>query len=146
MSIDQAPNAASTDEDTTTTLTASATQNAPYKPTQVELLAAHIYAFVSSASALSTALSNPSSGGDNSEIEYGTRSIPGEGASGNIEAGRIDDRDTETGSDRENDDEVKLLRLRTKIHEIIIIPDRRFLLCVVHDVSVGGPGGGGSHR
>lgn len=56
------------------------------------------------------------------------------------------------GHEREEDDELKLLRLRTKIHEIIIIPDRKFLLCVVHDLSGasggagGGSGGGGFSR
>lgn len=128
ISIDEASTPASTEAGTPTTTTTSATPNAPYKPTQVEVLAANIYAFVSSASALSTVLSNPSS------------------EDANNEAGRMEDRDAEAGSGREHDDEVQLLRLRTKSHEILIMPDRRFLLCVVHDVSIGSGGGNPSHR
>jgi hypothetical protein len=47
--------------------------------------------------------------------------------------------------DREEDDEVKLLRLRTKKHEIVVVPDRKYLLCVVHDAAhaSGGPGAAG---
>ena len=32
-------------------------------------------------------------------------------------------------------DEVKLLRLRTKKQEFVIVPDAKFLLIVVHDTS-----------
>lgn len=46
--------------------------------------------------------------------------------------------------DLEEDEDVKLLRLRTTAHEIIIIPDRRFLLCVIHDVLTGATGPGNS--
>lgn len=48
------------------------------------------------------------------------------------------------GEKEEGDDEVKLLRLRTKRHEIVVVPDRKFLLCVVHDAHHGGVGAGGS--
>ncbi|PGH14611.1 hypothetical protein AJ79_02946 [Helicocarpus griseus UAMH5409] len=125
---------------------------APYKPSQAETLAAHIFAFVSSASALSTSLSKPPSddnSGINNETDYksspfgATRSVNGNGHVGN----QTTESDGQgQGHEREEDDEVKLLRLRTKIHEIIIIPDRKFLLCVVHDLSgsSGGAGGGGS--
>ena len=52
------------------------------------------------------------------------------------------------GPEREDESEVKLLRLRTKRHEIVVVPDRKFLLCVVHDIAAasttaGGSGGGG---
>lgn len=49
------------------------------------------------------------------------------------------------GHEKEEDDEVKLLRLRTKKHEIVVVPDRKYLLCVVHDAahSTGGAGSGG---
>lgn len=57
------------------------------------------------------------------------------------------------GPEREDESEVKLLRLRTKRHEIVVVPDRRFLLCVVHDVAAAsttasgsGGGGGGASR
>lgn len=72
----------------------------------------------------------------------------GGGATSNGHA-RHDSRESEGTHEREEDDELKLLRLRTKIHEIIIIPDRKFLLCVVHDLlsasgrSAGGGGKGG---
>ncbi|KAK2800543.1 hypothetical protein FQN50_008088 [Emmonsiellopsis sp. PD_5] len=118
---------------------------APYKPTQAETLAAHIFAFVSSASALSTSLSNPSSV-PNNETDYGSGTVGADNVNGHGHA-RNDSGESE-GYEREEDDDVKLLRLRTKIHEIIIIPDRKFLLCVVHDLSgatgsTGGGGGGG---
>lgn len=45
-----------------------------------------------------------------------------------------DDGDRET-SEKEDDDEVKLLRLRTKKHEIVVVPDKKYLLCVVHDAA-----------
>ncbi|KAK9319663.1 hypothetical protein V1517DRAFT_33294 [Lipomyces orientalis] len=34
----------------------------------------------------------------------------------------------------EEDDDLKLLRLRTKEHELTIVPDSRFILAVIHDV------------
>lgn len=143
LSTDPVPTPVSTEGDTIS-LTGS-TQHVPYKPTQAEVLASHIYAFVSSASTLSAVLSNPSLEDTNNETEFEARSVS-EGVNGNSEVRRMDDRSVEAKSDRENDDEVKLLRLRTKMHEILIIPDRKYLLCVVHDLSVGGPGGGPSHR
>jgi hypothetical protein len=42
---------------------------------------------------------------------------------------------------------VKLLRMRTKKHEIVVVPDRKYLLCVVHDASPGaGPAAGSRSR
>jgi predicted regulator of Ras-like GTPase activity (Roadblock/LC7/MglB family) len=35
------------------------------------------------------------------------------------------------GLDKE--DEVKLLRVRTKKHELVIVPDSKFLLVVIHE-------------
>lgn len=52
-----------------------------------------------------------------------------------------DDARTE-GIDRQDDDEVKLLRLRTKKHEIVVVPDRKYLLCVVHDAAHASGGSG----
>lgn len=108
----------------------------PYKPSQAETLAAHIFAYVSSASALSTCLSR-STAGDDQEAEYGgsnTQSTPQNPVT--------EGQDNKEGHPEE-DDELKLLRLRTKVHEIIIFPDRRFLLCVVHDLAAMGGSSGG---
>ena len=111
-------------------------QDTPYKPSQAETLAAHIFAYVSSASALSTCLSRSAAGRDE-ETEYSgsnTQSAPQNGVTQN--------QDDNEGLPEE-DDELKLLRLRTRANEIIIFPDRRFLLCVVHDLAaMGGLGGG----
>jgi dynein light chain roadblock-type len=35
--------------------------------------------------------------------------------------------------DLDDDDELKLLRLRTKKQEIVIVPDTKYLLTVIHD-------------
>ena len=32
-------------------------------------------------------------------------------------------------------DELKLLRVRTKKHEIVIVPDAKFIFVVVHEIS-----------
>ncbi|KAL4757236.1 uncharacterized protein BDW70DRAFT_114151 [Aspergillus foveolatus] len=113
-------------------------QSKPYQPTQAEALAAQIFSFVSAASNLSLSLSNP----------------PGEDANGNsvLESGLVNgngsgrDEGEADGSEGQDDDEVKLLRLRTKKHEVVIVPDRKYLLCVVQDAtpSAAGSGGGGS--
>ncbi|KAJ5557285.1 Dynein light chain-related protein [Penicillium frequentans] len=49
--------------------------------------------------------------------------------------------EVDESTDREEDEEVKLLRMRTRKHEIVVVPDRKYLLCVVHDAShaSGGP-------
>ncbi|EFR00522.1 hypothetical protein MGYG_03526 [Nannizzia gypsea CBS 118893] len=113
-------------------------QAAPYKPSPAETLAVHIHAFVSSASSLSTALSSPADEEDDLETESENRK------SLNKDSGPAGGNPFEdpTPLEREEDDELKLLRLRTKIHEIIIIPDRKYLLCVVHDVSTTAGGAG----
>ncbi|KAK4868831.1 hypothetical protein LT330_006440 [Penicillium expansum] len=113
----------------------------PYQPSQAETLAAHIFAYVSSAEALGVSLSRPTPTvqrpSDNHwdvDYDYGT------------EAGtaREEDRDGDD-IDRDEDGEVKLLRMRTKKHEIVVVPDRKYLLCVVHDAAPGGgPGPAGS--
>ncbi|OJD14534.1 hypothetical protein AJ78_05115 [Emergomyces pasteurianus Ep9510] len=128
-----------------------------YKPSQAETLAAHIFAFVSCASALSTSLSKPppsatsnggNGGGSSYETGYGESGTIGTAAGRGVTTnGHARNENAESeGHEREEDDELKLLRLRTKIHEIIIIPDRKFLLCVVHDLSgaSGGAAGSGS--
>jgi hypothetical protein len=112
----------------------------PYQPSQAETLAAHIFAFVFSASALGVSLSRPGPatqrpGDSHLDVNYDY---------GNEAGTAREDRDD--GFDREEDGEVKLLRMRTKKHEIVVVPDRKYLLCVVHDASPGGPGATGSRR
>lgn len=123
---------------------APTTSQSTYQPSQAEALAAHIFNFVSSASALGISLSKPipqqsgdapnSSGLDGAYGTYtnGTRT-PGE------------EQDADAG-DRDEEDEVKLLRMRTKKHEIVVVPDKKYLLCVVHDAAgaTGGPGSAGA--
>ncbi|KAJ5895742.1 uncharacterized protein N7473_005141 [Penicillium subrubescens] len=114
-----------------------------YQPSQAEALAAHIFNFVSSASALGVSLARPittqptanehsSSGLDTEYGSYGNgtgTNTPGE-------------EDQDAQGDREEEDEVKLLRMRTRKHEIVVVPDRKYLLCVVHDAAHGGGGPG----
>ncbi|KAL4940247.1 hypothetical protein BDV06DRAFT_213617 [Aspergillus oleicola] len=120
----------------------------PYQPTQAESLAAHIFAFVSSASSLSFALSHPLGDGENTSSNtngiYGpsTPRIGNGSATGTGGAGGDGEGD---GFEGQDDDEVKLLRLRTKKHEIVVVPDRKYLLCVVQDgtgAAAGAPGAG----
>ncbi|KAL4997065.1 hypothetical protein BDV10DRAFT_170618 [Aspergillus recurvatus] len=135
------PSSTSTEAETqqlqASSTTSAQTQSKPYQPTQAEALAAHIFAFVSAASNLSLSLSNPpgEDAGGNSVHESGLVN-----GSGN-ENGR-DEGETE-GSEGQDDDEVKLLRLRTKKHEVVVVPDRKYLLCVVQDATLGAAGGSG---
>ncbi|KAL4984410.1 hypothetical protein BDW68DRAFT_180704 [Aspergillus falconensis] len=139
---DTATPSSSTDAETqklqASSTTSAQTQSKPYQPTQAEALAAHIFAFVSAASNLSLSLSNPpdEDGAGNSVHE--SRLVNGIGD----ENGR-DEREAE-GSEGRDDDEVKLLRLRTKKHEVVVVPDRKYLLCVVQDATLGTAGGSGS--
>lgn len=49
------------------------------------------------------------------------------------------------GSEKEDDvDDVKLLRFRSKKHEVVVVPDRKYILCVVHDAAPSVGAGGGS--
>jgi hypothetical protein len=112
----------------------------PYQPSQAETLAAHIFAFVSSAEALGISLSRPTptvqrSSDSHWDVNYDYGNEAG--------AAREEDRDGD-GVDRDEDGEVKLLRMRTKKHEIVVVPDRKYLLCVVHDASPGGAGAASS--
>ncbi|RHZ50444.1 uncharacterized protein CDV56_101201 [Aspergillus thermomutatus] len=112
------------------------TAQKPYQPSQAESLAARIFAFVSSASELGMSMSRPpAENRDSYQTGLNGSSELGDGAA-------RDDARTE-GVDREEDDEVKLLRLRTKKHEIVVVPDRKYLLCVVHDAAHA-PGGSGA--
>lgn len=64
--------------------------------------------------------------------------------SGGSSGGREDGEGGGEGFERDEDDEVKLLRMRTKKHEIVVVPDRKYLLCVVHDAAGAGAGSSGS--
>ncbi|KAJ5772492.1 hypothetical protein N7520_003021 [Penicillium odoratum] len=105
---------------------------------QAEALAAHIFAFVTSASALEASLSRPITQQSN-EIPPTSVGLDGYDTYSNGTHNPQEDRDGES-TDRE-DEEVKLLRMRTRKHEIVVVPDRKYLLCVVHDASHanGGP-------
>ncbi|KAJ5734931.1 uncharacterized protein N7483_000056 [Penicillium malachiteum] len=119
-----------------------------YQPSQTEALAAHIFAFVSSASALGVSLSRPVSQTQQSSENHTSTTTGLDGEYGSYGTNgtstpREEDRDGDSLS-REEDEEVKLLRMRTRKHEIVVVPDRKYLLCVVHDAShaSSGPGTG----
>lgn len=118
-------------------LSTSSTQNnqQPYKPSQAETLAAHIFAFMTSASGLALSLSGSGSTPGNDETGYDSRA---KGINGTLENGTTHDNSTDRAHEREEDDEIKLLRLRTKKNEIVVVPDRKYLLCVVHEASGAG--------
>ncbi|KAJ5699122.1 hypothetical protein N7462_001127 [Penicillium macrosclerotiorum] len=115
---------------------ASPAASTPYQPSQAETLAAHIFNFVSSASVLGVSLSRPMT--SSASNEHSSTTLDGEYESYRNGTGTSTPRekyqDAETG-DREEDDEVKLLRMRTRKHEIVVVPDRKYLLCVVHDTA-----------
>ncbi|KAJ5110231.1 Dynein light chain-related protein [Penicillium argentinense] len=102
-----------------------------YQPSQVEALAAHIFNYVSSASALGVSLSRPvqKSDGRKAGTLEGGYDVHANGTSTPREEGEAE------AAEREEDDEVKLLRMRTRKHEIVVVPDRKYLLCVVHDMA-----------
>ncbi|KAL2795998.1 hypothetical protein BJX66DRAFT_350280 [Aspergillus keveii] len=145
------PAAETTQQSPTQTQTQSQ-QRPPHQPSQAEALAAHIFAFVSSASNLSLTLSNPVGEGGRKGSESGFVNVNGaENGGGFASTGSGTGREDAEGDGGEgqDDDEVKLLRLRTKKHEIVVVPDKKYLLCVVHDASAGATsaalaaGGGG---
>ncbi|KAF9886266.1 hypothetical protein FE257_011879 [Aspergillus nanangensis] len=115
------------------------TPQSTYQPSHAEALAAHVFAFVSSASDLSMSLSRPDNATASKTDSNRPAALPDAGLGNGIPR---EDGDAD-GSDREDDDEVKLLRLRTKKHEIVVVPDRKYLLCVVHDAAAGSAVGAG---
>ncbi|CAG8890350.1 unnamed protein product [Penicillium egyptiacum] len=136
------PNPLSAAQTTDPSPASPAAMSQPYQPSQAETLAAHIFAFVSSAEALGVSLSRPTPTvqrpNDNHwdvNYDYGNE----------VGTAREEDRDGD-GVDRDEDGEVKLLRMRTKKHEIVVVPDRKYLLCVVHDASPGGGSGAAGSR
>ncbi|RDW72650.1 uncharacterized protein DSM5745_07822 [Aspergillus mulundensis] len=122
----------------TSTQTQTQAQSKPYQPTQAESLAAHIFAFVSSASNLSLALANPLDGKTSSANGVGETGLVN-GTGGGTGTGEGEGE----GSEGLDDDEVKLMRLRTKKHEVVVVPDRKYLLCVVQDATPTAAGSGG---
>ncbi|KAL4805798.1 hypothetical protein BDV18DRAFT_139866 [Aspergillus unguis] len=117
-------------------------QSKPYQPSQAEALAAHIFAFVSSASNLSFSLSHPvdetsAKSQSNGGIHDSGLTNGNGGVNGSISPGAGRDEAENENPDSQDDDEVKLLRLRTKKHEIVVVPDRKYLLCVVQDAMAG---------
>jgi hypothetical protein len=137
---DQTPTAQPSDSSPASPISPTPTT---YQPSQAEALAAHIFNFVSSASALGISLARPittqsTTNGHSSsglDAEYGSY-----GNGTGTTTPREEDQDGQ--GDREEEDEVKLLRMRTRKHEIVVVPDRKYLLCVVHDVAHGGGGPG----
>ncbi|KAJ5825204.1 hypothetical protein N7474_002342 [Penicillium riverlandense] len=120
--------------------------SSPYQPSQAEALAAHIFAFVSSASALGVSLSRPASqqNGGAHESPPAAWDAGHESYANGTSTPREEDRDVDTVDAEE--DEIKLLRMRTRKHEIVVVPDKKYLLCVVHDAAhaSGGPGVAGA--
>ncbi|PSN63549.1 hypothetical protein BS50DRAFT_602365 [Corynespora cassiicola Philippines] len=90
-------------------------------------------------------ISNSASANPNSTLPASTETAPDGYANGRKESGIHSAEDVASmvwsflgaagnlvgGLDKE--DEVKLLRLRTKKNELVIVPDSKFILVVVHD-------------
>ncbi|KAK5458167.1 hypothetical protein LTS15_004246 [Exophiala xenobiotica] len=95
------------------------------KPGPTEVLAATIFHFVNSATSLGLTLGSTSRSAASSE---GT--VTAGGYSSTAVASKRDGTEEESDS-RSSEDEVQLLRLRTKHQEIIIFPDSNYICCVV---------------
>lgn len=110
--------------DVATQNTAEATETSAQEktPEPVELLAASIFQFVSNADALGVTLGTVTRGAV-AGAESGT-ALYGENA--RHDGGRDEEFDQTRG-----EDDVQLLRLRTKHQEIIIFPDPKYICCVV---------------
>jgi hypothetical protein len=101
--------------DTTTTATTPL-------PTRAERLASDIFQFMTAASSLSSSLHSTL-----------TTKKPGY-ANGTGYRQPQDNKSKENTDQSVNPEEVQLLRVRTKKHEIIIFPDSNFLCCVVQNM------------
>ncbi len=96
------------------------------------MLAAAIFQFATNASALGVTLGTASRGAAGSDgVSAGT-------SYGDGSVSRHDSNVEEESDSRSNDDEVQLLRMRTKHQEIIIFPDPNYICCVVQRVGKGG--------
>jgi hypothetical protein len=98
--------------------------NAAQGPTRAEKLASEIFHFVSVASSLASALQS---------------TVTPKGSSGMYKDGvgyQPSQKETSIGKTEQEVDsnEVQLLRMRSKKHEIIIYPDPKFLCCVVQNM------------
>ncbi|OAP57046.1 hypothetical protein AYL99_09159 [Fonsecaea erecta] len=95
----------------------------------VERLAASIFQFVNNASIMGATLGAASRNTERPEGPYA--------GAGYGEAKRVQNKERHTEEDAENgitEDEVQLLRLRTKHQEIIIFPDPNYICCVVQRI------------
>ncbi|KIX98083.1 uncharacterized protein Z520_06163 [Fonsecaea multimorphosa CBS 102226] len=95
----------------------------------VERLASSIFQFVNNANVMGATLGAASRNTQRPEGTY-TGAVYGE-------AKTVQDKERNTEEDAENgniDDEVQLLRLRTKHQEIIIFPDSNYICCVVQRI------------
>lgn len=99
----------------------------------VEILASSIFQFVNNANALGCILGATSRDGTrlNGPPAMGAREESMDASKG----GRTTEEDAENGP---SEDQVQLLRLRTKHQEIIIFPDPNYLCCVVQRVGKAG--------
>ena len=97
-------------------------ESAERGPTRAEILASQIFRFVSVSSSLASSIPSATSSKGSSAAHVG----------GNGYRSASDDTSTE-GARQETPEpnEVQLLRMRSKKHEIIIFPDPKFLCCVV---------------
>jgi len=103
-----------------------------YSPTPAEVLAASIFQFVTNATSLGTALgSTTRTGSEGDGSAMGGRRL----ASTSVTKQKAHGGDEDFEGHDADDDEVQLLRLRTKQHEIIIFPDANYICSVV--VTVG---------
>jgi hypothetical protein len=95
-----------------------------------ESLAASIYQFVQNAASLGKALGTTSRSGSGSRDSI--HGYGGRAQSANKPLGQDDEVDAAN-----NEDDVQLLRLRTKQQEIIIFPDPSYICCVVQRKTAG---------
>ncbi|KAI9755321.1 MAG: hypothetical protein M4579_004323 [Chaenotheca gracillima] len=99
----------------------------PAGMTSAEELAGKVWAFVNAAGGLAVGLNGEESRRRDLEREGG---FGGVAAEAGLDADGSGDG---AGAAAKGADEVKLLRLRTRRNEIVIVPDAKFLLVVIHD-------------
>ena len=97
----------------------------------VEVLAASIFQFVNNASMLGEILGTASRTGGRTDGPYAT-------AGYGTDASRKETISEEDAENAPGEDEVQLLRLRTKHQEIIIFPDSNYICCVVQRIGKAG--------
>ena len=102
------------------------------KPKPAELLASSIFQFVNNASALGMTL------GTVSRNATGQDGIPAGLSYASTKAPKHDTIADDEPDSRSGEDDVQLLRLRTKHQEIIIFPDPNYICCVVQRVGKAG--------